>query len=63
MSSERIKSERLKHQVELRIREDRGVEKMSRTGRINKMIVFCTIDVVDDLGRGVFKDQVWQCIM
>ena len=33
---------------------------MSRAGNINKVIVVCTIDVVDDLGCHVCKEQVCQ---
>ena len=43
--------------------KDRGLENMSRAGRLNKLIVLFKVDVVDHLGRGVFKEQVWQSIM
>ena len=53
-NSERVQI--LKHQVELRINKERGVNKKSRAGRLNKIVV-STVDEVDDLGRGVFKKQ------
>ena len=51
-------------QAELRIRKYKGEEKKSRAGRLNKMIVVCTVDVLDDLGKGrcFFNKHVRQSI-
>ena len=53
MSSERLVSVR----QELSIRKYRGVDQKCRAGRL-KVIVVCKVDVVDDLERRVFKEQV-----